>query len=213
MTDRLNKIFSNIKECEIFADIGCDHGYIAKAMLDQKKCKKAIISDVSQKCLQKAEELLAPYIQSGCAQSVVSDGFDKVGYCDCALIAGMGGEEICSILSRANVLPFSLILQPMKNSDKVRVLAVSLGYKIVSDRLFRSAGKYYDLIVLEKGADVLTSEEIEFGRDNIKTYNPDFVQMISIKIEKIKEYLKNTNLKEQTRVQLTGEMEKLIKYV
>ena len=101
----------------------------------------------------------------------------------------------------------------MKNSDKVRVLAVSLGYKIVSDRLFRSAGKYYDLIVLEKGADVLTSEEIDFGRNNIATYNPDFVQMISIKIEKIKEYLKNTNLKEQTRVQLTGEMEKLIKYV
>ena len=63
MTDRLNKIFDSLAECEVFADVGCDHGYIAKAMLFSGKCKKVIVSDISAKCLNKAEELLNDFIQ------------------------------------------------------------------------------------------------------------------------------------------------------
>ena len=105
MTNRLETIFNHIPSCEVFADIGCDHGYIAKAMLDSGKAQKVIIADVSEKCLKKAEELLSDYIAIGRAESKVSDGFTKVGECSVALIAGMGGEEIVHILSQAKVLP------------------------------------------------------------------------------------------------------------
>jgi tRNA (adenine22-N1)-methyltransferase len=53
MTDRLEKIYAKIPFCKVFADIGCDHGYISKAMLDGKKCERVIISDVSENCLEK----------------------------------------------------------------------------------------------------------------------------------------------------------------
>ena len=167
MTDRLQKIFSIIPSCEIFADIGCDHGYIAQAMLISGKAKKVIISDISEKCLQKARELLYEFIQDGRAESVVSDGFDKLSVCDVALIAGMGGEEICSILLKAKVIPNNLVLQPMKNADKVRKCVQNLGYKIQKDFMFKSADKFYDLMLLTKGEENLTEEEIEFGRDNL----------------------------------------------
>ena len=105
MTDRLEKIFSIIPECEVFADIGCDHGYMAEAMLTRDKAKKVIIADISEKCLQKAKDLLYPYIKSGRAISVVANGFIGLPNSDVALIAGMGGEEICAILKGASHLP------------------------------------------------------------------------------------------------------------
>lgn len=213
MTDRLNKIFSVLPDCDTFADIGCDHGYMTKAMIKSGKCKRAIISDVSAKCLNKAELLLAEEIENGKVESVVSDGFDKIGKHDLALIAGMGGEEICAILDKAIMLPEKLVLQPMKNCDKVRLRAVERGYKIVYDRIFKSAGKFYDLIVLVKGKDELTEEEIEFGRDNIKETNQDFKEMILQKIKKMEVYSSYQSVKDGDREKMLSLVEKLKKYV
>ncbi len=213
MTERLEKIFSVIPKAKVFADIGCDHGYIAKAMLDSGKCEKAIISDISKKCLKKAQELLDDYILKGLAESVVSDGFDKVVGADVALIAGMGGEEICSILSGAENLPETLVLQPMKNPEKVRLLCLQKGYKTIKDSVFKSAGKFYDLIVLVKGEDSLTDEEIEFGRDNLDGKNSDFKGKLLIEINKINGYLEAENISIKTEKELTARLEKYKKYV
>ena len=213
MTDRLEKIFSLIPECDTFADIGCDHGYIANAMLKTGKAKKVIIADISAKCLEKAEQLLEENIKDGSAISVVSNGFDKVPSCDTALIAGMGGEEICDIISKAKELPNTLILQPMKNSDKVRLCAVKSGYSIKKDFMFKSAGKFYDLMLLLKGNDSLTDEEIEFGRDNLNGQNQDFKEFLRIKISRLETYLKSQKLSIDDRDSMLLLKEKFEKYV
>lgn len=46
---RLDKIFSFVDECDIFADIGCDHGYLSKAVADSGKAKRIICTDISRK--------------------------------------------------------------------------------------------------------------------------------------------------------------------
>ena len=213
MNKRLEEIFSVIPECKVFADIGCDHGLMTKAMLESGKCDSAIISDVSAKCLLKAQELLKDYIDGGRVTSVVSDGFDNLPPCDLALIAGMGGEEIVSILTKADFLPDKLVLQPMKNADKLRRIAISLGYAIKRDYVFYTGGIFYDLITLEKGEDFLTEDEAEFGRDNLKSDNEDFKKLIKIKVEKVNAYLKNPALSEQVRREMQGELLRLRKYV
>ena len=58
MTARLDELFSLLPPCSKFADVGCDHGYIAQRMLLSGKCGHAVISDISEKCLKKAETLL-----------------------------------------------------------------------------------------------------------------------------------------------------------
>ena len=213
MTERLEIILAEIPSGTVFADIGCDHGYVAKAMICSGKCKKVIISDISAKCLAKAEELLKNELADGRAESVVSNGFTNLPRVDVALIAGMGGEEISSIIENAKELPENLIIQPMKNADKTRVKAVECGYKIIKDRVFRSVGKFYDLIVLKKGKDILTEEEIEFGRDNLTGDNPAFKERIGGSIVKIEKYLKADNLSKKTRLEFTARLEKLKKYV
>lgn len=213
MTDRLERIFAIIPKCETFADIGCDHGYIAEAMLKSGKANRVIIADISAKCLKKAEQLLDESIKSGKAISVVSNGFESIPNCDVALIAGMGGEEICDIINSANNLPETLILQPMKNCDKVRLCAVRLGYRVQRDFMFKSAGKFYDLMFLTRGKDSLSDEEIEFGRDNLVGQNQDFKEFLSIKISRLEGYLKSEKLSTVDRKDMLSLKEKFEKYV
>ena len=213
MTDRLEKIFALIPNCNTFADVGCDHGYIAFEMLKRGKANKVIIADISKKCLSKAEQLLAPYIAEDKVISLVADGFNGLPDSDVGLVAGMGGEEICSILLNAKTLPKTLVLQPMKNADKVRKCAVEMGYKLQSDFVFFSADKFYDIMLLSVGKDTLTDEEIEFGRDNIKGKNPDFIKQLNAKICVINQVLANQNLSEETKEKLVKEKNKLEKYV
>lgn len=212
MTNRLKTILREIPSCEIFADIGCDHGYIAKAMLELGKAKKVIIADISEKCLKKAEELLVEEIKSGRAKSVVSNGFEKIEHCSVALIAGMGGEEIIQIIKKENSLPEILVLQPMKNCDKVRRCVVNKGYRIEKDFVFKASNKFYELIVLVKGKDFLTEEEMEFGRSNLLQKNPDFIEMINSRIEKYREYAEQIP-DGQKKNELNKRIEKLERYV
>ena len=179
LSDRLKEIIGGLKDAEIFADIGCDHGYIAKAMLDGGKCKRVIVTDISAKSLKKAEDLLAKEY-SGRYTAIVADGFNDVPYADEALIAGMGGEEIVKIISSAENLPKILALQPMKNSDKVRRALVKSGYKLIKDYTFKSDGKFYDYIVAEKTpeADLYDEAEYEYGRENLRYLYPDFKESV-----------------------------------
>ena len=213
MTERLNIIFENIPLCEVFADVGCDHGYIAKAMLKSGKAQKVIASDISAKCLQKAKDGLAEEISQNKAECVVSNGFENIPFCDCALVAGMGGEEIISIIESAKSLPNTLVLQPMKNCDKVRLCAVRAGYKIEKDFVFKSAGKFYDLIVLIKGKDLLTDDEVEFGRTNLTQKGQAFVERIRVELSKLEKYSIKTDINEKVRAEMLDRMEKLKKHV
>ena len=89
---RLDEIAKNIEKTDILADVGCDHGYISQKTLEKNLADKVIISDVSEKCLRKAEILLDKYIKSERVISVVADGFKGYPFKPTtAVIAGMGG--------------------------------------------------------------------------------------------------------------------------
>lgn len=186
--ERIEEITSVIPRCKVFADVGCDHGYAAEKALKSGRCEKAVVSDVSEKCLMKARSLLSDYIAKGRAIAVLSDGFKNLPPCDVALIAGMGGEEIAKIISDAAkdgyVLPETLVLQPMKNADKVRALLAESGYRLEKDYLFYVGDKYYFLIKAVRGADVLSDEEREFGRTNVNELPPDFIRYVKEELGK-----------------------------
>lgn len=187
MSKRFNILLSLIPDCRVFADVGCDHGYIAYEMLKNRKCDRVIASDISAECLQKAETLLRETFPDKYT-AVVSDGFENVGNCDCALIAGMGGDTIADILAAAaGRLPEYLVLQPMKNSQRVRRDLVSLGYEILRDYTFRD-GKFYDVILAKKGGNkTYTADDYIYGRDNLIEKSEDFVALVNSRIDELKD--------------------------
>lgn len=212
MTERLRVIYSEIPACGSFADVGCDHGYISKAMLDNGKCEKVFFSDVSEKCLDKAKELLAEYSAEGKAEGILCDGLNAVPQTECALIAGMGGEEIIKILSAAPFLPEKLVLQPMKNADKLRTFLVKIGYKIIKDYVFFAENRFYDLIKAERGKDLLTEEEREFGRTNLSLKQEAFKKRLIEEAKRKRTFAECAGVSEEQKNKFLAEAERLESY-
>ena len=192
MTKRLKIIASHIKGGKIFADVGCDHGFIAKYVLDNSLAYKVIASDISSKSLLKAKKLLTIYGEK--VEFVVSDGFKNFNEIpDEAVIAGMGGEEIVLILESVEVLPNRLILSPQRHQLKVRETLIRKNYKICDDySIFDN--KFYDIIVAEKGSDFYTEDELVFGRDNLKLKPNDFIKKLKLEEEKYEKILSDNSL-------------------
>ncbi|MDE6868346.1 MAG: class I SAM-dependent methyltransferase, partial [Clostridia bacterium] len=143
--DRITRLCSYLDKCNVFADVACDHGYCTKFMLDSGLCKKAIVSDISEKSLSKARILLADYIGKGACSAVCCDGLEKVKGADCVLIAGIGGEEIIKIL-RNGEIPQNFIFQPMKNAKDLRIFLLERGSVLTCDDVFFDGKNYYNII-------------------------------------------------------------------
>lgn len=213
---RIKTLCSLLQPTDVFADIGCDHGYCTQYMLEEGKCERAIFSDVSKGSLQKAEVLLADYVQEGRAVGVLGDGFfgvpSSVGE---VLIAGMGGSEILSILTdeKYGFLPKSFVFQPMLNADKLRRWILDNGGYITRDFTFKD-GKYYDVICGRRLMDgevkqSYTEMELEFGRENLSELPSAFVERTKKQLKDIEKYLAIDNLQEESRAELCSRREKL----
>ena len=198
ISTRLKTLCAELIECDLFADVGCDHGYVAEQMLSNGKCKFAYITDISPVCLKKAEDLLSLKYK-GKFKGIVTDGLKQVPKVDQCLIAGMGGELICDIITNADFLPQRFVLQPMKNSEKVRDTIIKLGYKSIKDYTFKDI-KFYDVIVCEKGEDKYTEDELLFGRDNLRQKGEAFVEQIQKKLDVLKNAYSKMSVEDKQKV-------------
>lgn len=203
---RLEEIYSHLVKCDSLADVGCDHGYLSKMVVLGGIANKIYATDVSEKCLLKAKELLFSEIEKGVVIPVCTNGLKGLGDIDEIVIAGMGGEEIIQILSEylTRETPKRIVLQPMKNTQKVRSFLLSNKFSLIKDYTFFYDRKFYDLIVAEPnlaGFDGERYSEIEllYGKDNIK-YLPDgFVKKIKTDIKNYKTWLSSKDLKEDKK--------------
>ena len=216
---RIDTLCSLLTKTDVFADVGCDHGYCSEFMLQNDLCEHAILSDISKGSLQKAELLLASYIEEGCAQSVLGDGFygvpNTVGL---VLIAGMGGSEMVSILSdqKYGFMPKRFVFQPMHDGEKLRRYILENGGYIERDFTFED-GKFYEVITGGKRVDggqvcderPYTEAEYEFGRENLRTFPEAFVKRMQKLITNIEKYLREPNLQPESRENLLARKQRL----
>lgn len=184
LTKRLEKLVSVLPKCNVLADVGCDHGYVGIEAITRGVANEVVFVDVSAKSLDKARQN-CPEQYLARAKFVCGDGLGDV-QADTAIIAGMGGLEIISILQNAKHLPQKLVLQPMRNQRDVRAY-VSQSYEIVTDEKFHDY-KFYDVIVAQKCDEptALTEQELEFGKTNLTTPSQDFLDYLCAEINKMK---------------------------
>jgi len=160
--NRLGTIISLIEPCDIFADIGTDHGLIARAALSSSK--KVVASDISDKCLQKAKELLKANKN---IEFLVSDGLKNFTQNpDLISICGMGGHTIIDILSDYFIKnkTAKLILQPQTYAHMLREFLMRNNYSIKHDILAKEKKKFYTIIKAVPNTDKLDSSQILFGK-------------------------------------------------
>ncbi len=158
---RLRLVCDFLAPCNILADIGCDHGYVSAYALSSKKAKTVICADISEKSLSKAKSLIG---EDDNARFVVSDGFDSIGRkVDEAVISGMGGRLIASILSRIDYCP-DLVLGAQHDVAYLREFLCQNGYNIIADEKVYDREKFYDIIFAREGKPArLGFIELEMG--------------------------------------------------
>ena len=209
MNKRREKILEVIEKCDFLCDVGCDHGYVGFEVLKRNISKKVIFTDISSPSLEKARKLIAQENLTERAEFLHTFGVDGVNEQNFTiLIAGMGGEEIIKILSKS--VAENGVLQPMSETEKLRVFLVESGKKILIDKLFYDKGKYYNLIKFETGKDSLSIEEELFGRSNLNCPEKDFIEYMSKRLERQREIQKKRNEQNDNDEKLIKFMERFL---
>lgn len=165
LDNRLISILSEI-EGDVLADIGCDHGKLSISALLNDKCKRVIAVDISEKSLQKTIELARDCNCSNRIETRVSDGFKAITQpIDTAVIAGLGGYEIKSILLDKLPPVRRLIVCPHQNASVARKALNQIGYGALKDYIVQEGEKYYPIIVAEKNQKIYCDDELRFGKN------------------------------------------------
>ena len=144
------------------ADIGCDHAFVSIYLVQHKIADRVIAADVNPGPLETARKNIESYglCVSDAGENIdnridirLSNGFEKIkkGETDAAVIAGMGGKLIISIISAADVwVPgYKLVLSPQSDVPEVRLYLLDNGFKIIDEDMVCEDGKYYNIICAE----------------------------------------------------------------
>ncbi|MBR1779759.1 MAG: SAM-dependent methyltransferase [Clostridia bacterium] len=158
MRNRQFKLDARLKACADFvrgnakiADIGTDHAYLPIYLINTKKVKKAIATDIKEGPLLNAKKSVEKYNLTEAIDLRLSDGLKNISpsEVDDIIISGLGGEIIRDILSEVEWLEDSkkrLILQPMSMEEKVREFLYARRFKVISEKVVISGNKVYIVI-------------------------------------------------------------------
>ncbi len=151
LNDRLKACADMVGNSKRIIDVGTDHAYLPIWLIMNGKVKYAIASDINPLPLKKAENNIEKYNLKGCIQLLMSDGLDAAApdKVDEIVIAGMGGELISSIISKAPWVAAKrkkLILQPMSSECDLRTYLYNNKFRIQNEKAVFSSGKVYTVI-------------------------------------------------------------------
>ncbi len=197
LSERLKVVADCVLKCDTMADIGTDHAYIPIYLVKNNIVKKAIAADISEGSCKKARlnvnsNHLYEKVDVRCGNGL--EVIEKNEVIDCIVIAGMGGLMAINVLE-SNTYAVSkakrLILQPQKDIGKVREYIDSIGFKIIDEKMLKENGKYYNVIVAEKGKESYSKIEFLFGKRLIEEKSPILKEYILFEQNKLVKILKN----------------------
>ncbi len=155
LSPRLAAVAALVPSGARLADVGTDHAYLPVWLILNGRIDQAIAADVRQGPLDHARRTAREYGVTEQLDFRLCDGLASITpeECDTVTIAGMGGETIAGILSRA---PWSregvrLILQPQSTQSVLRSFLAKEGWRIVREYVVREGERWYPILVAEGG--------------------------------------------------------------
>jgi tRNA (adenine22-N1)-methyltransferase len=198
LSERLKKTASYACGLGRIADIGSDHSYLAKYLLDNKKISYALCVEAVMGPYNKARANLERHIKEGNANVILSYGIDDVPpeNIDGLVLAGMGGNLIIEILSKdkSKLKNFKkLILQPQNAQPEVRKFLHNNGFEITYEDIVYEKNQFYEIICASPDGSVSAREEIfyEIPLLCVLNKNPVIYDFILYKQTKLKNIIKS----------------------
>ena len=138
MSPRMMMIAESIKPCSRVFDTGSDHAFIPMFLIQNNICKTAVASDVRIGPVNVAKKNIKKFNMEDRISTSLCYGIKNATDFECIIIAGMGGQLICDILDREQIIAKAteqLILQPMNAPEKLRKYLWNNGFSILSENL------------------------------------------------------------------------------
>lgn len=159
LSKRLEQVATMIPPCHTVADVGTDHGFLAVALIDKEIAQQVLAIDVNRGPLESAKRFVK---ERGLEQQItcrLGDGLaaTAVGEVDCAVICGMGGELMQHIISVGPEWLQTYVLQPQSHREELKKFLVQQGYGITEEQCLQEGKQYYDIWVVERGANSVYS--------------------------------------------------------
>lgn len=155
---RLNAIMQMVSPCKGAADVGCDHGYLAISLIENKLAKKVVAMDVAKGPLSRARENIEKAGLQNQIETRLSDGVTKLvaGEVDTVIMAGIGGNLMMRLLENGKDIlqtVTELVLSPQSEIEQVRRYLLSNGYIIADENMIVDEGKTYVILKVRHGAE------------------------------------------------------------
>lgn len=202
ITPRLLMVASLVPKSDTVCDIGTDHGYVPIYLIKKGIAKKVIAADINKGPLSAAKENIKQYNEAQNIETRLSDGFCAFapGEAQTAVISGMGGETIASILKK-DIGASAFVLQPQTTMRELREFLCENNYIIEKEAVCREGRKMYVAMRAVRGKSrVLNEIELEIGPMLIKERPPlfcDYVLYRLYEINKVLGIIKGTDTAEE----------------
>ena len=147
LSPRLQLLADWVPQGARLADVGTDHAYLPVWLTLHGRVTSAIASDLRKGPLERARETGRTYEAEGIDYRL-GDGlaFIRPEEADTIVIAGMGGENIASILAAAPWTAdgqHTLLLSPHTKAEELRLFLMDHGYAIRREALVNDRGTIY----------------------------------------------------------------------
>ena len=167
LTPRLQLLADWVPQGAKLADVGTDHAYLPVWLVLHGRVASAIASDLRKGPLERARETGRTYG----AESIdfrLGNGlaFIRPEEADTIVIAGMGGENIASILAAAPWTAdgqHTLLLSPHTKAEELRLFLMDHGYAIRREALVYDRGTIYPVMEAAGGEMTLSLGQLWGG--------------------------------------------------
>ena len=164
---RLELALQLYEKCELAADIGTDHAHLPASLLRNGKCRRMILTDISESALKNAEREMVRCRLLDRVELRLGDGLAPLTEaCGMISILGMGGRTMAEILlrGRKQLRGASLLLSAHTDLERVRRAVMEIDYHVLSETPVRDNGRFYLMIKAAPGAEPMTASEIRTGK-------------------------------------------------
>ncbi len=195
LSNRLQSLIDLVQKTDVVADIGCDHGYASIALIQSGRVKHVIAMDINKGPLKRAERNIVKHGLEEHIETRLSNGLEQlqIGEVNLAILAGMGGRLIQSILTlelEKTKMIETLILQPQSELAEVRKILPQIGFECEEEKALIEEGKFYVMMRLKRKDEMeqtWTELELRFGKFLLQKKDRCLYQFL---IQKKKEYQK-----------------------
>ncbi len=214
---RLETILSIVPKSNFVADIGADHGLVSIKLIKREIAKRVFAVENKEGPYLRLTKQISDFNLEKYIDASLSSGISLLPIdVNTVIIAGMGGKLICDILLKdvdklKNVE--YLLIDAHSDLEELRKTVVSLGYKIVKEKIVYEDKVFYEIILFEKGLVAYSDDEYRYGPLLLKEKNDVFLNKWSKKVEKFELLLKNQKITNERKNELIIEINRIKKYL